>query len=168
MQTYSIAQFWLFGIWSPYEEEEVGQRRRWPGGEGLHLPEIWGWLPGWSLELSSWAWMVSTTRLNLRLGPEQNRADRRSLSGVDAPRLSEHLTHFTQRDQTFMTRWCSGRNLGPECFCSCHCCHTLHHLFTLYSTFCLLFNLFQSWKHKGGVWWQHFTVSLLALYPNTS
>lgn len=34
------------------------------------LPDIWGCVPDWSL--SSWAWMVSTTRLNLRLGPDSS------------------------------------------------------------------------------------------------
>lgn len=38
---------------------------------GGNLPDIWGWMPGCSLELRSWAWMVSTTRLKRLLGPEE-------------------------------------------------------------------------------------------------
>lgn len=39
-------------------------------GEFNNLPEIWGWMPDWSLELSNWAWIISTTRLKRRLGPD--------------------------------------------------------------------------------------------------
>lgn len=38
-------------------------------GAELHLPDICGWMPGWSPLLSSCAWMVSTTRLKRLLGP---------------------------------------------------------------------------------------------------
>lgn len=52
------------GVW---RWQVAGERK----GAGLHLPDICGWIPGWSLELSSCAWMVSTTRLKRLLGPDE-------------------------------------------------------------------------------------------------
>lgn len=39
-------------------------------GAESHLPDICGWMAGWSPLLSSCAWMVSTTRLKRLLGPD--------------------------------------------------------------------------------------------------
>lgn len=59
--------------------------------QGFPHPPARACTEGWSCVLSSWAWMVSTTRLNRRLGPGETEGQ--AWAGPDA----QAFVHFLHR-----------------------------------------------------------------------
>lgn len=70
-------------------------------GAELHLPDICGWMAGCSPLLSSCAWMVSTTRLKRRLGPDGGNQGNAGQPLIVSPRGSgRYYNNTTSTKQT--------------------------------------------------------------------